>query len=202
MSLTATARSVAGSLRQDILIDGKHRLTTDEPERLGGDSSAPAPHELFPAALAACVSTTLVMYARTKGWDLGQVVVDVDYDHRATPRTFEIGIHLSGELTDEQLQRLEKVAAACPLRSSIDAGIQFSERIERDSGPRPLPQTENICALQLTSGAREPCPGARCPLWSTEDGACVLAQVEYEIHGREDLARYLLELRHDLESLA
>ena len=86
MSLIATARSVPGTLQQDVLIDGRHRLTTDEPERLGGDGTGPAPHELFPAALAACVSTTLVMYARTKEWDLGEVTVHVDYDHRATPR--------------------------------------------------------------------------------------------------------------------
>ena len=64
MSLTATARSIPGTLRQTVVIDGQHRLITDEPERVGGEGSAPAPHELFPAALAACVSTTLVMYAR------------------------------------------------------------------------------------------------------------------------------------------
>jgi uncharacterized OsmC-like protein len=63
MSLTATARSIDGTLRQDVLIDGRHRLTTDEPTHLGGEDTGPAPHELFPAALAACVSTTLVMYA-------------------------------------------------------------------------------------------------------------------------------------------
>jgi putative redox protein len=130
LSLTATARSVPGTLRQEVLIDGRHRLTTDEPERLGGDGSAPAPHELFPAALASCVSTTLVMYARNKSWDLGDVRVDVDYDHLATPRGFTIDIRLGGDLTASQVERLEKVAAACPLRRSIEAGIEFVERIE------------------------------------------------------------------------
>jgi len=130
MSLTATARSIPRTLRQEVVIDGSHRLITDEPESVGGEGSAPAPHELLPAALAACVSTTLVMYARTKQWDLGEVRVDVDYDHRSTPRRFDVVIRLSGELTDEQLERLEKVAAACPVRRSIEAGIQFDERIE------------------------------------------------------------------------
>src|SRR5438034_2174823 len=116
MSLTATARSIPGTLRQEVVIDGQHRLITDEPQRLGGEGTAPAPHELFPAALAACVSTTLVMYARTKDWDLGQVTVDVDYDHLSTPRRFEIEIAFTGDLTPDQLHRLEKVAAACPLR--------------------------------------------------------------------------------------
>lgn len=130
MSLTAIARSIPGTLRQDVVIDGRHRLTTDEPEHLGGEGSAPAPHELFPAALAACVSTTLVMYARTKEWDLGEVTVDVVYDHQSTPRRFELGIRLSGDLSQEQLARLEKVAATCPVRRSIEAGIEFVERIE------------------------------------------------------------------------
>ena len=134
MSLTATARSIPGTLRQEVVIDGQHRLITDEPERLGGDGSGPAPHELFPAALAACVSTTLVMYARTKGWDLGDVRIAVDYDHRSTPRRFAVAIQLDGELSDAQLERLEAVARACPVRRSIEVGIDFEEKIERRAG--------------------------------------------------------------------
>ena len=134
MGLTATARSIPGTLRQEVVIDGKHRLITDEPEHLGGDGSGPAPHELFPAALASCVSTTLVMYARTKEWDLGEVTVAVDYDHRSTPRRFVIAIELGGELSDAQLRRLEKVARACPLRRSIEAGVEFAETIGRREG--------------------------------------------------------------------
>jgi putative redox protein len=129
VSLTATARSIPGTLRQQVVIDGEHRLITDQPARVGGEGSAPSPHELFPAALAACVATTLVMYARTKEWDLGEVAVDVDYDHRSTPRVFHIGVRLTGELCEGQLERLEKVAAACPLRRSIESGIEFVERL-------------------------------------------------------------------------
>lgn len=135
MSLTATARSIPGTLRQEVVIDGQHRLITDEPERLGGEGSGPAPHELFPAALAACVSTTLVMYARTKGWELGSVTVEVDYDHHSTPRTFEVVIQLGGDLSDAQLERLERVARSCPLRRSIETGFEFVERLERPEHP-------------------------------------------------------------------
>jgi putative redox protein len=136
MGLTATARSIHGTLRQEVVIDGKHRLITDEPERLGGEGSAPAPHELFPAALASCVSTTLVMYARTKGWELGEVSVAVDYDHRSTPRRFDVRVELGGDLTDEQLRRLANVAESCPVRRSVEAGIEFEETIRRrESAP-------------------------------------------------------------------
>ncbi len=129
MSLTATAHSITGTLRQEVVIDGKHRLITDEPEAVGGEGSAPAPHELLPAALAACVSTTLVMYARRKGWDLGEITVDVDYDHRSTPRRCTIAIRLDGDLDREQLERLEAVAAACPVRRSLETGFEITESL-------------------------------------------------------------------------
>ena len=134
MSLTATARSIPGTLRQEVVIDGKHRLVTDEPEHLGGEGSGPAPHELFPAALAACISTTLVMYANTKGWDLGEVRVAVEYDNHSSPRRFDVSVELGADLTDEQLRRLEKVAATCPVRRSVEAGIEFVETLEARSG--------------------------------------------------------------------
>jgi putative redox protein len=129
MSLTTTSRSIPGTLRQEVVIDGKHRLITDEPVEVGGDGSAPAPHELLPAALASCVSTTLVMYARRKGWELGEVRVDVSYDPRATPRRADVTINLGADLSTEQLELLEKVAAACPVRRSIETEFEFNEQI-------------------------------------------------------------------------
>jgi putative redox protein len=131
MSLTATARSIPGTLRQEVVIDGGHRLITDQPERLGGEGSGPSPHELFPAALAACVTVTLVQYGRTKGWELGDVRVAVEYDHHSTPRRFAVAVELGGDLTDAQLERLARVARACPIRRSIEAGIEFEETISR-----------------------------------------------------------------------
>src|SRR4026208_1470443 len=113
MGLTAPARWSPGTLRQDGLVDGRPHLTTDEPVAIGGEGSAPAPHELFPAALAACAPTTLVQDAQTKGWDLGGGTVAVEYDHRSTPRSFELEIELTGRITGEQLERLRKVVATC-----------------------------------------------------------------------------------------
>jgi putative redox protein len=130
VSLTAVARAVPGTLRQDIEIDGLHHLITDEPERLGGEGTAPSPHELLPAALAGCISTHLVMYARTKSWELGEVSVEVDYDHRPNPRRFTVHIWLGAELTGDQLDRLYKVAVTCPVRKALQGGAEFTERIE------------------------------------------------------------------------
>jgi putative redox protein len=129
MALTATARSIPGTLRQAVVVRGRFAIATDEPASLGGEDTGPAPHELLPAALASCVSTTLLMYARTKGWDLGRVEVEVEYEQRP-PRRCEIAVHVERPLTSEQIARLEKVAASCPVRRAIEGGIAFHERLD------------------------------------------------------------------------
>jgi len=131
MSLTATARSAGDSLRQEVLVDGRHRLVTDEPAQLGGTDTGPAPHELLPAALASCISLTLATYAKTKEWEVGEITVDVAYDNRSTPRRFDVSIELTGDLSDAQLARLAKAAAACPLRRALETGFEFNEQLRR-----------------------------------------------------------------------
>jgi uncharacterized OsmC-like protein len=129
VSLTASAHSVPGTLRQNVVIDGRHHIATDEPPSVGGDGTAAAPHELLPAALAACVSTNLVMYARTKKWPLEAVDVEVVYDHRSTPRRFDVDIQVTGALDGTQVERLGKVASTCPVRRTVEVGSEFVERI-------------------------------------------------------------------------
>ena len=125
--LTATAHSTGETFRTDILIDGHHQLVTDEPASVGGTDTGPAPHELFPAMLAACIVTTVRAYARTKGWPLGELSVDVVYDNKSTPRHFDVTLHLPDDLTEEQRRRLDRVAKACPVRRAIEAGFEFDE---------------------------------------------------------------------------
>lgn len=131
MPLTATASSTGDTLRQEVVIDGRHRLVTDEPERLGGGDEGPAPHELVPAALAACVVTTIRSYARTKGWDVGPIQANVIYDHKSTPRRFDVAIHLPAGLSELQRQRLLRVAEACPVRRAFEAGMVVHEALAR-----------------------------------------------------------------------
>ena len=40
MSLTATARSIPGTLRQDVLVDGRHHLTTEAAKSVGASFKA------------------------------------------------------------------------------------------------------------------------------------------------------------------
>jgi len=130
MSLDASAVIVPQSLRSVISVrNGRFRIHTDEPVGAGGDDSAPSPHELLAASLAGCIATTLAMYARAKGWELGDVSVDVDYDNASSPRRFAVDVHLSGDLTGDQLVRLEKVAATCPVRRALEADVVVEERL-------------------------------------------------------------------------
>ena len=84
MVLTAQARRI-GSLKNEIDVNGRHTIVTDEPEGLGGTDEGAAPHELLAAALAACVATMIELYAERRSWPLGAVTVDVAYDRRTRP---------------------------------------------------------------------------------------------------------------------
>jgi putative redox protein len=132
MSFTASARSIDGTLRHEIDVNGRHTIITDEPESVGGTDTAPAPHELLAATLASCVSTMIVLYARRHDWHLGDVHVDVVYDADTSPRHVDIEVHLPEGLTGEQADRLKRVADTCPVRRALEAGFAFEERLEFD----------------------------------------------------------------------
>ncbi len=129
---TATARSIGGGLRHEVDVNGRHTIVTDEPERLGGTDTGPAPHELMAAMLAACASTMVVLYAQRRHWRLGEILVDVRYDAGVTPRQVEISVHLPDGLTPEQVERLTRVVNTCPARRALEAGFTFDEQLELD----------------------------------------------------------------------
>jgi putative redox protein len=129
MSFTASARSIDGTLRHEVDVNGRHTIITDEPESLGGSDTAPAPHELLPATLASCISSMIVLYALRKQWDLGEIRVDVVYDHESEPRRFDVTVHLPDGLSDDQVMRLKRVADTCPVRRALEGGFSFDERV-------------------------------------------------------------------------
>ena len=69
------------------------------------------------------------MYAHARNWEIGPVRVDVDYDHRSTPRRFTVALHLDPSITPDRLERLIKVAESCPVRRAIESGIEFNEHV-------------------------------------------------------------------------
>ncbi len=127
--MRATAKLIPGTLRNEVLVRETFIVQTDEPESAGGDDTAPTPHELLAAALASCVSTTVATYARTKGWELGEILVEVDYDARTTPRHFRVDLYLNGEYNAEQIARLERAAASCPVRRALEGAVAIEEHV-------------------------------------------------------------------------
>jgi putative redox protein len=141
-TFTATARSIGGSLRHEIDVNGRHTITTDEPESLGGTDAGPAPHELLAAMAAGCVSTMIVLYARRHGWELGDVRVDVEYDADATPRRVSVTVHLPEGLSDDQVARLRRVADTCPVKRAFEARFEFERELVLDV--QPMSRTEVV----------------------------------------------------------
>ena len=60
-----SAKRAAGQFQQEI-IAGAHRLLADEPVKAGGLDSGPGPYDLLLAALGACTSMTVRLYADRK----------------------------------------------------------------------------------------------------------------------------------------
>lgn len=129
-TFTATARQIGETLQNEVDVNGRHVIVTDEPAGLGGDDSGPAPHELLPAAVAACASTMIGLYAQRHGWHLSGVEVDAVYDYEAIPRTLALTVHLPSGLTSDQTARLRKVASTCPVVRALDVGFRVEERFE------------------------------------------------------------------------
>jgi putative redox protein len=127
----ATARRNGGKFRHDIAIR-EHEMIADEPKDHGGEDSAPSPQELLAASLASCTAITMEMYAERKGWDIGDVQVDVDYEpaQRGSPTKFEMVVKLPKELPEEQREKLMTIAAKCPVHRTLEGEVMFDERLE------------------------------------------------------------------------
>jgi putative redox protein len=110
-----------------------HRLTADEPEDIGGRDLGPSPEELLAAALASCTAITMQMYADRKGWELSGMEVDCDYTpaERGRPTQFNLVLRLPESLSDEQVERLNVIAAKCPIHRTLEGEVTFEERVER-----------------------------------------------------------------------
>ncbi len=124
-----------GFLSQHIAA-GPHHLRADEPASLGGDDSGPTPYDLLLAALGACTSMTMRMYARRKKWPLDQAQVtlshekvhaedcaDCEHKDRKIDR-IERRIRLDGQLDDSQRSKLLEIADKCPVHRTLHGEIR------------------------------------------------------------------------------
>jgi putative redox protein len=125
------AESAAGYAQK--IRAGRHEWTADESKDHGGTNSGPNPYSLLLGALGACTSITLRMYAERKGWELGEVRVDLNLFKEGEADRIERQISFSAPLSEEQLARLAEVAAKTPVTKTIRQGAAIQTSVHAGS---------------------------------------------------------------------
>ncbi len=134
-------------LRTDVRTSGFDVLM-DEPLSAGGTDLGPNPYDLLAAALGACTTMTLRLYADRKGWPLEAASARVAHrkvdpsaaaaGEDAPPRridAFDVRVWLEGPLDDDQRARLLEIAHRCPVHRTLTSDVQVEVRLS--SGPAP-----------------------------------------------------------------
>jgi putative redox protein len=127
----ATARRQNGSYKHSVVVRG-HALTVDEPKDEGGEDAGPDPQEMLAVSLSSCVAITVEMYAKRKGWEIGDVECEVEYEpaQRGSPTKFRLILRLPKELPEDQRERLTQIAAKCPVHRTLEGEVMFEETVE------------------------------------------------------------------------
>lgn len=111
-----------GPLQQVIEI-GPHRILTDIGREYGGEDSGPEPHDILAAALAACTTLTVTLYAKRKGWALDEVKVAIKHGQEGEAYALHRDIEYIGALGDEEKARLTDIANKCPVHKTLSGPI-------------------------------------------------------------------------------
>jgi putative redox protein len=126
----------SGTYTQQITA-GHHQLVSDEPRPIG-DDAGPTPYDLLLAALGACTSMTLRMYADRKGWPLERVRVMLRHSRihaedcadcettKGWIDHIDREVELVGELDDTQRQRLMHIADRCPVHQTLTSEVHIT----------------------------------------------------------------------------
>lgn len=134
-----------GAIDQQIFV-GPHRLAADEPEDSGGTDRGPNPYDLLLAALGACTSMTITMYAQQEGYPLRGVTTRLNHssvhaEDCAECETeegkidwIEVNVELDGPLSDEQHSKLLEIAEKCPVHRSLISETVINIKAGVESG--------------------------------------------------------------------
>ena len=132
--------SSTDDLKQQITA-GRHTLIADEPREAGGSDEGPDPYSYLLAALGACTSMTLLIYARRKKWPLKTVEVSLvhsrvhaqdcaDCESQNKLDRIERFISVTGPLGEDQKARLLQIAEHCPVHKTLAAGVTIESFLD------------------------------------------------------------------------
>ncbi len=123
---------------------GEHHLTADEPTRVeGGKNQGPDPYDYLLMSLGSCTVMTVKMYARRKGWELGDVYMELQHNKRhdedckncEDPKSkidvIEKEVIVEGDLSDEQLERILDISKKCPVHRTLMGDIKIESSITK-----------------------------------------------------------------------
>ncbi|HEX4043849.1 MAG TPA: alpha/beta fold hydrolase [Xanthobacteraceae bacterium] len=125
-----------GKFQQEVIV-GEHRLLADEPIKDGGLNSGPGPYDLLLAALGACTSMTVRLYADLKQIPLTRTQVRLRHEKIYATDCAECetkegkidridrAITFEGELTTEQRARLLEIADKCPVHRTLKSEVEI-----------------------------------------------------------------------------
>jgi putative redox protein len=130
-SETVTVTETGLGRYQVVVRAGGSTLLVDEPLSAGGLGSGPNPYDLLAAALGACTTMTIRLYANHKGWPLRRVETAVRHSRETLNARdrFELEIALDGELTAEQRARMLEIAERCPVHLTLARGSDVAARL-------------------------------------------------------------------------
>ena len=133
--------SSTGFLREEIRA-GEHIVIADEPLQAGGTDEGPGPYEFLLSALGACTAMTLQLYAHRKQWALEKVEVSLSQDSiyaqdcaecltkKGKITRIDRYISLTGDLSDEQRNRLLEIAQQCPVHRTLTSEISIRDHLD------------------------------------------------------------------------
>jgi putative redox protein len=73
---------------------------------------------------------TLRLYAERKGWDIGQVTVELSHERVSGRDVIRTRTVLTGDLDDAQRERLAEIVTKCPIHKTLLGSPQIIDELE------------------------------------------------------------------------